>query len=488
MAKDTYIPRDEVVDMNKEFDKVRKKAEKELLALPGVVAVGVGLKEIKGEMQRELCFKVKVKSKKPKSKIKAKDRIPDTIYGFKTDVNETKFGEICADSSKYRPLIGGIQIGVSTDSGLGTLGCFGKRNADGKIILLSNWHVIVGDGTNIDGDRVGQPSHNKCCSCCACGEIADVVDGRLSPNTADNMDAAIALLQGQETDTIPETRYINEIKDIGILAGSALPKPGETIWKRGRTTGLTKGQITDDNDSLTVPYESYGNISITYNTWQITPEDPPHANYVDRGDSGSISVNEHNQVVLLNFAKDGTGKGYAFNIKNIESKLNFTVLDSTFHANEAAFKGVPLSSVAPSIRNIASLSDALEYLEVELGQFAESKRLLESFKTHRTELLHLVNNNREVMAAWHRYQGPSYLAHIARSVRRDNKPVPELINGVTMQNLILKMTAVLQRNGSPELVNAVTDNYLQIMDMLSSGNSPDDWKRYLSQNDQLITH
>ena len=86
--KDTYIPRNELVDINKEFDKVREKAEKELMKLPGVIAVGVGLKDVKGEVQRELCFKVTVQKKKGKSELKPEERIPETIYGFKTDVNE----------------------------------------------------------------------------------------------------------------------------------------------------------------------------------------------------------------------------------------------------------------------------------------------------------------------------------------------------------------------------------------------------------------
>ena len=111
--------------------------------------------------------------------------------------------------------------------------------------------------------------------------------------------------------------------------------------------------------------------------------------------------------------------------------------------------------------------------------------MLELFKIHRSELLDLVNHKREVMAAWNRYQGPAYLAHIARSVRRENKPVPEQIKSITLQSLLLKMTAVLQRNGSPELARSVTDNYLQVMNVLSAGRSPEDWKAYLAQLDQM---
>ncbi len=481
--KDTYIPRNELIDMNKELDRVRKQAEDELMKFPGVVAVGVGLKEVKGEIQRELCFKVTVKKKKEISKLKPDDRIPDVIYGFKTDVNEIPETTALVDSKKYRPLTGGSQIGSSSQSGLGTLGCFAKRNIDNKIVLLTNWHVIVGDPNNIDGDRVGQPTHNGCCSCCACGEIADVVDGGFMTG---NIDAAIALLHGQDTDAIPEERYLNEIIDIGILAGSAAPVPGETLYLRGRTTSTrSKGQISNNNATTNTGYKNYSNLAVLRTgQWEISPA-VGFTDFSVEGDSGSICVNEHNQAVLLIFSADlPNHRSYANNIKTVETALNISILDSTFHATVAGKEGVPLSSMTPS-QAIFSLANTMEELEAELSHFREGKRMLELFKIHRSELLDLVNHKREVMAAWNRYQGPAYLAHIARSVRRENKPVPEQIKSITLQSLLLKMTAVLQRNGSPELAKSVTDNYLQVMNVLSAGRSPEDWKAYLAQLDQM---
>ena len=296
MAKDTYIPRDELLDIHKEFDKIRKQAEKELIVLPGVISVGVGLKEVKREMQRELCFKVTLKEKRAKSDIQSKNRIPENLYGFKTDVSEmamTTPGE--PDRSKYRPLLGGCQIESSGQSELGTLGCLAKRVSDDKIVLLSNWHILVDNPDAIDGDRVGQPSHNGCCTCCATGEIGNTVDGRFR---TDHMDAAISLLHGQDSDTIPEYRYLNEILDIGIVAGSAIPVSGETVWKRGRTTGLTKGQISNDNFATSTPYENYGGLTIDrVGQFEVTPIS--HTDYFQKGDCGSVSVNEHNQIVLL---------------------------------------------------------------------------------------------------------------------------------------------------------------------------------------------
>jgi hypothetical protein len=470
MAKDTYIPREELLEMHKEFNKVRKNAEKELLTIPGVLSVGVGLKEIKGEIQKELCFKVTVEKKKEKSKIKIKNRIPETIYGFKTDVDETVITLPIINQGKYRPLVGGVQIKSSTTAALGTLGCFAKRNSDNKIVLLTNWHVVIDNATSIDGERVGQPNHNECCSCCATGEFATVVDGQL--NTTH--DAAIALINGQESDTIPDERYINEILGIGFVAGSADPIGGEMVYKYGRTTELTKGQILNDKATLSTYYDDIypGAGSIIRTGVSIVPM-PPHPRFLDKGDSGSVTVNEHNQVIVLNYSSHGGGR-----IKQVEADLGITILNSSFPNGTPNKGGVSLSSMQAEDIHV-SLSDALSSLENELHQYAEGKRLLDLFKVHRSELLELVRTKREVMAAWHRYQGPAYLAHIARSVRRENKPIPDQIKGISLQNLLLKMTAVLQRNGSDELSKDVSENYLSIVQIISHGKSPEDWKKNL---------
>ena len=212
----------------------------------------------------------------------------------------------------------------------------------------------------------------------------------------------------------------------------------------------------------------------------ITPE-PGFTDFNVEGDSGAVCVNLLSQAVLMVYGRNrATHQTFANNIQTVEKVLKIKVLNSAF-VNGLGNEGIPIRSISPP----NNLPNTLEELEAELMQFREGKRLLELFKIHRPELLDLVNHKREVMAAWNRYQGPAYLAHIARSVRRENKPVPEQINSITLQSLLLKMTAVLQRNGSPELAKSVTDNYLQVMNILSAGKSPEDWKAHLVRLDEM---
>jgi hypothetical protein len=371
---------------------------------------------------------------------------------------------------------------------LGTLGCFAKRNSDDKIVLLSNWHVLVST-LSVGDERVGQPSHNGCCSCCACNEIGKVVDGSLQGN---NMDAAIALLNGQDDDTIPEHKYLNEIIGIGHIAGSAAPVAMETVFKKGRTTGWTEGQIINTTYSSNTPYDSYGGgITISRTAHRIHPHSR-HPKFSEKGDSGSVIVNEHNQAVLLLYAKTSNNDGVATPIPAIESQLNISILDSTFHKNETDANGDPargvlLNSVAPGPVRTENLKAAFVELQKEITQFEKGRSLIDTIEKHVDEALHLVNNNRETMAAWNRYQGPEFLAHIVRSIRRENKPIPERIKGVSLQNLLLKMTAVLKRNGSPELVKDLDAHYLEVLEIFQAGNSPEDWIDKLASEEEKLT-
>ena len=73
---------------------VKRKHEQDLLRLPNVVAVGVGLRTRGGEPTGEVCIVVSVKTKVPVPQLAGRDRIPSSIEGVPVDVVET--GEIRA--------------------------------------------------------------------------------------------------------------------------------------------------------------------------------------------------------------------------------------------------------------------------------------------------------------------------------------------------------------------------------------------------------
>lgn len=498
MKDPLYIPRHELIGMNAEINAVRAQVKEHLLSFPGVLAVGAGLKQVKGEYKRKLCFKITVAEKFEKKQLANADFIPPTFFGFETDITAIlpAGSGMLFDNTKYRPLIGGCKVEASFSPKIptmsvpgiftttGTLGCFAKVTSGphiGKTVALTCWHVAVKGTTATDGERLGQPTHNGCCTCCACNEIGKVIGGQLDGTT----DAAIILLAGQDSDTTPDTRYLNEVLDIGLLAGSAVHVAGETVYKRGASGILTKGRIASDaymSPEITFSPGATGSRAITFmEQLEITPI-APVTKFAQPGDSGSVVVNEHNQVVGLLFGGNyNTGTSWANQITGVVSQLNIEIKDDTFKPDaESIHFGVPLSTASMTVGATDAMTAPFEAMEKELVRYKKGAHLMEMFTTHQHEIMGLVNNNREVMAAWNRYQGPAFLAQIIRSFHR-SKPIDEEIKGVRLQNLLLKMTAVLQRHGSAALVAAVNENYVSVMQVLTAGRMPEQWKERLAQ-------
>jgi hypothetical protein len=62
-----------------------------------------------------------------------------------------------------------------------------------------------------------------------------------------------------------------------------------------------------------------------------------------------------------------------------------------------------------------------------------------------------VNRGRRFTAAWHRAQGPAYLAALARSARDPIYRIPQRINGVARHEAARRLADALRRTGSAAL-------------------------------------
>lgn len=449
---------------------------------PNVSSVEVGLKRKVRELTDVICFRVIVKKKIDKAELRPEELIPAEIRGIPTDVLVDQEVFHCTDESGYDLLTGGIQIDAGIGSG--TLGCFVTRDtepaATKKIYLLSNHHVILGKDGAV-GRRVGQPSSPSGCSCCLCYDIAEVFCGQVgSPNgTAANVgtvaagqptnnavDAAIAKLLGQDA-TDPKTVYFsNSIEEIGPVFGSTALTLHDRVRKRGRTTGLTYGQIEAIGATTSVVVDkknpAAGNITYANATFRITPlaESPLMAN---EGDSGSVVVNSRNQVVGLIFAvpvnrgADGsitpTGEARAFPIATVLARLGISVLSS------GTDNSIPLSGIGMSEATIKPIraGSYIPAFEKQIKAIPQGEIFLQILLDHRNEVMDLINDNREVKIAWHRLNGPEYIGHVLKNFSDPKHTVPAQINGYSLQNLLIKMADVLERNGSRKLSKAVDD-------------------------------
>ena len=122
------------------------------------------------------------------------------------------------------------------------------------------------------------------------------------------VDAAIAR-------PISDDLIVDEILEIGVPTGSAEVDLGESVKKSGRTTGFSSGRILTINATINV---QYGEGVVTFKDQLVS------TNMSQPGDSGSVLLNEDNEVVGLLFA--GSDQVTIYNrFSNVMNLLGVTV-------------------------------------------------------------------------------------------------------------------------------------------------------------------
>ena len=103
----------------------------------------------------------------------------------------------------------------------------------------------------------------------------------------------------------------------------------------------------------------------------------------------------------------------------------------------------------------------LEYFERELDASTTGREILAVVRAHMDEVNELVNRNRTVMVAWQRNHGPRFLMSAMDSGFDAHTPVQKEIDGVTLQQLVLRMADALQQAGSRPLA-AIVASYTRL--------------------------
>jgi hypothetical protein len=174
-----------------------------------------------------------------------------------------------------------VPIGVSTGHPDITAGTIGARVTDGtNVYALSNNHVYANENLAIVGDDVIQPGAYDD------GALPDDYIGTLddfepivfSTSASNVIDAAIALSTTALLDnSTPSDGY-------GIPKSTTIaPSINMKVKKYGRTTGLTKGQISGINAIVNIGYDS--GVARFVNQIIISP-----GAFSAGGDSGSLIV------------------------------------------------------------------------------------------------------------------------------------------------------------------------------------------------------
>lgn len=234
----------------------------------------------------------------------------------------------------HHQLVGGLQIQNFDDDNrqgvinkrfimIGTLGCF-VRLASGKVALLSNNHVVAGENRGQKGnDRILQPGgiiHNPGDQIAV---LTDYVPIKNSPSGAtprsggvvfNVIDAGVA-----EIDlNIGFTQGYLPFRKLIAPSATANACIGDQVFKVGRTTGLTHGEVIDV--STIVGPITYGPGPCWFRR-SITIEGLNGTQFSDKGDSGSAIVRTNGQIVGILYAGNGQ-QTYACPIDEVLQDFN----------------------------------------------------------------------------------------------------------------------------------------------------------------------
>jgi hypothetical protein len=319
-------------DMFKKMSEARDRYQAKAMSIPGVFGTSIGIRQVAGKLVAEPAIIFHVEKKSLLREIPVDERIPKELEGFPTDVvaedlpatdGAARTQAAKVDEEKYRPLKGGCQIAAQGPDGTnigGTLGCAVKYIGEsrhelykGQICVLSNQHVMLGEGnpifqpTNSRGDRIGSV--------------------RVSDN---EVDAAIADFGWYNDGVEPEILDIGPVTGTYDVTWSDIQRgAGYEVKKRGRATGHTTGKIYSALFKASTPGTTGFDIKryciAQFNEGKVVP------GFAASGDSGSVVLNNKNQVVGLLTAligqADGTERGdlYATPIKDVLAKLQIEI-------------------------------------------------------------------------------------------------------------------------------------------------------------------
>lgn len=273
--------------------------------LDNVVGLGIGEKVVANQLAGTLCVKIYLRKKYPQAEIPARDSIPPLVDGIPTDVEEVgrllATQQACTLQRRQRqvPAPCGVSVG-HIDITAGTIGALVRdsgRQDNGRRYILSNNHVLANANDAEIGDAILHPGPLD-------GGVpeTDRIGGltRFVPldfaGGENRFDCAIAEVQ--------DGVVLRDICSIGPVRGTVVPTREMTVVKHGRTTGLTRGVITDVDADIRVDYEEAG-IALLINTVAVRGL-PPTTPFSAAGDSGSVILDSQRRACALLFAGSDT--------------------------------------------------------------------------------------------------------------------------------------------------------------------------------------
>jgi hypothetical protein len=285
-----------------ELVEAKRVVEQGLLGLPGLVGIGLGMREVDGEVFDELAVRIYVEDA-----ANVPPEIPEDIAGVGVCIIERQI-EPCAlpDVARYDDLMGGVRVAQPL-RGSGTLGALVKDASTEGMLGLSCYHVVGGPGE----DFVYQPTEPpQVPPISVADRIGSVVRAEFpqtpplpfSPLRVSLIDAAVVSLGDATAATsVPPRTLSRAISDQGpglppmvsAVTGTSFIEPGVTrVRKRGFVTGVKRGLALSRN--FTVRWIPGGPDTWLVDQVEILGDDI----FCQPGDSGSLVLMEGSDTAV----------------------------------------------------------------------------------------------------------------------------------------------------------------------------------------------
>jgi len=148
---------------------------------------------------------------------------------------------------------------------------------------------------------------------------------------------------------------------------------------------------------------------------------------------------------VLHNQGDGTN-GFGIPFNRIMSRYNLEVIPTgTGDFTVSTVADERPSTVVPPFDGVVE----------RMRESVAGRELLRLVERHRDECLELVERHRRFTVAWHRSQGPAYLAALARSARDPDYRIPDGFAGLPRAEAAHRVVTALRVCGSSELVAAL---------------------------------
>ena len=261
----------------------------ELLAIPGVSGIGIGLDRAGAAVAVVLIERADVV-------------VPGTLDGLPVTTEVAGPFRAFSLTGRYRPVAVGVSAGNAVDCVPGTIGCV--VTARGKRYLLSASHVFARQGRALIGEAIAQPSLPDVDSTCrmapprsVVARLADFEPVVYDGHTPNRFDAAIAELTDDATCATLPAYY-------GLPSSDpADAVPGAAIEKVGRTTELTRGTIKAIDVKVKITFPS--------GTALFTGQILTSKAFGDFGDSGALVVTHDGEFHPVGIVIGGGSGGVA---------------------------------------------------------------------------------------------------------------------------------------------------------------------------------